>query len=417
MRAAALCLSLLLAPAGAAADDPWSFSGHAKYRLEAAAYPGNSLYRDLFGDFADDQALEGRFNLSWRRDRWSAQADYQLIGLYGDRLALAGLLPELGVPIRGIISDDRRWFDLTWTLADSDDAALVHRFDRASVGYTGDRVVWRFGRQAVSWGNGLLFTPMDIFNPFDPAAVDREYKTGDDMLYGQYLFGNGSDAQAVAVVRRDPVSGEVEADHSSLAFKYHGFAGANEYDLLAARHYDETVLGIGGSMALGGAVWQSDLTWTDTDHGGVFSAVTSLSYSWTWSGRNVSGLLEYYYNGFGQTGSDYSPAALRGNTELLQRIERGELYTLGRHYLGASATIEVNPLFLVTPTALVNLVDPSALLQLVARYDWRQDLQLIAALNLPVGRDGSEYGGIESPVEERYLSTDASLFFQLAWYF
>jgi hypothetical protein len=247
--------------------------------------------------------------------------------------------------------------------------------------------------------------------------VDREYKTGDDMLYGQYLFGNGSDAQAVAVVRRDPVSGEVEADQSSLAFKYHGFAGANEYDLLAARHYDETVLGIGGSMALGGAVWQSDLTWTDTDHGGVFSAVTSLSYSWTWSGRNVSGLLEYYYNGFGQTGSDYSPAALRGNMELLQRIERGELYTLGRHYLGASATIEVNPLFLVTPTTLVNLVDPSALLQLVARYDWRQDLQLIAALNLPVGRDGSEYGGIESPVDERYLSTDASLFLQLAWYF
>ena len=46
-------------------------------------------------------------------------------------------------------------------------ASLV-RLDRISIGYTGEKTVLRFGRQAISWGNGLLFTPMDIFNPFDP---------------------------------------------------------------------------------------------------------------------------------------------------------------------------------------------------------------------------------------------------------
>jgi len=42
----------------------------------------------------------------------------------------------------------------------------------------------------LSWGNGLVFSPMDIVNPFDPTAVDTEYKAGDDMLYGQidYFF-------------------------------------------------------------------------------------------------------------------------------------------------------------------------------------------------------------------------------------
>ena len=35
-----------------------------------------------------------------------------------------------------------------------------------------------------------MFNAMDIFNPFDPAAVDTEYKVGDDMFYGQYLFND-----------------------------------------------------------------------------------------------------------------------------------------------------------------------------------------------------------------------------------
>ena len=53
------------------------------------------------------------------------------------------------------------------------------------MGFATDHVVMRFGRQAITWGNGLVFNAMDIFNPFDPAAVDKEYKTGDDMIYGQ----------------------------------------------------------------------------------------------------------------------------------------------------------------------------------------------------------------------------------------
>ena len=59
---------------------------------------------------------------------------------------------------------------------------------------------------------------MDVFNPFDPAAVDKEYKTGDDMLYGQYLLNNGNDMQGVAMVRRNPLNRRCGSDQSSLAF-------------------------------------------------------------------------------------------------------------------------------------------------------------------------------------------------------
>ena len=72
---------------------------------------------------------------------------------------------------------------------------------------------------------------------------------------------------------------------------------------------------------------------------------------------------------------------------------------------------------LLTAALFMNLDDPSALAQLVANYDMHQDLQLLAAINLPLGPDGSEYGGIESPIPDEYLSTGPALFMQLAWYF
>jgi hypothetical protein len=264
----------------------------------------------------------------------------------------------------------------------------------------------------------MFYTPMDIFNPFDPAAVDTEYKTGDDMVYGQYLRDNGHDIQTVMVVRRNFISGDVEAADSSLAFKYHGIGAESEFDVLAAEHYDEPLVGFGGNRNLGGAVLRGDLTVSFTENDdAVASLVTSGSYSWTWGGKNVSGVLEYFFNGFGQSDGRYSAQDLAQNPELLERLVRGELFTLGRHYIAASAMIEMTPLFLVTPNAFVNISDGSALLQFVTQNDLAENLLLLGAVNLPVGPDGTEFGGIESGTPGEFLSQGPGFFVQLAWYF
>jgi hypothetical protein len=406
---------LVTLPADANASD--LVSGHVKYQFNYLGFPQNSAFRDVLGSSAFDNNLEARIKFNYRRDRWDFKADYQFIAIYSDTLELARSFPDSPLPVNSVINDDRRWWDLTYSFGDDQKNEFVHRLDRLSVGYTTDHTVWRFGRQAISWGNGMIFSPMDIFNPFDPAAVDKEYKTGDDMLYGQYLFNNGNDLQGVAVVRRDPRTGDVESDQSSLALKYHGFLGMNEFDLLAAQHFGDQVLGAGGIANIGGAVWRGDLTWTHTDFDKVFSAATSLSYSWNWGGKNISGLLEYYYNGFGQKNGAYAPADLLDNPALLERIERGELFTLARHYIAASATIEMTPLVMLIPNFYINLEDPSALAQLVVQYDWKQNIQLLGAFNIPIGPDGSEYGGIEAPGKDRYFSNGPGLFIQLGWYF
>jgi len=287
----------------------------------------------------------------------------------------------------GLLTDDRRLFDLTSTLHDDSENAIVHRLDRFWVGYTGDKMVVRFGRQALSWGNGLFFTPMDLVNPFDPTAIDTEYKTGDDMMYLQYLRDNGDDVQSAFVFRRDPLSGDVEADKATVSLKYHGFAGEAEYDLLVAENYDNTVIGVGGARSVGGAILRGDVVVTDAPTDTTVEVVTNVSYSWTWGGKNVSGMAEYYYDG-----------------------DDG-------HYAAGSLMIEMSPLWTLTPTLISNIEDPSALLQIVTGYSLSDNMTFLGSLNVPLGADGTEFGGPESGVPNRYLSFDVGVFAQFAWYF
>ena len=129
--------------------------------------------------------------------------------------------------------------------------------------------------------------------------------------------------------------------------------------------YGDAVIGAGVSRGIGGAVWSADLVVTDTDLDTYVQFVTNAMYSWVWGGKNMSGSLEYYFNGFGQHGGRYDPASLAANPDLLVRVLRGELFTLGRHYLSANLMIEMSPLWILTPTVFLNVEDPSALFQLV----------------------------------------------------
>ena len=404
MRISFATIALLLAALAVADDARHEFGGYTKLRAVGQSFPTDSLYRDVTGDSALDVAGDLRLNLNSRKDRWTFDASWQFVGLSADTL-----------PITGLPDDDRRLFDLTHVFNESRQEALLHRLDRLWVGYASDTTVLRFGRQALSWGNGLFYAPMDLVNPFDPAAIDTEYKTGDDMAYLQFLRASGDDVQAAWVVRRDPLSGDVAYDEATIALKYHGFAGEREYDVLLAQSYGDPVLGIGVGVSVGGAVWSSDLVITDTDRDTYAQFVINVAYSWVRYGRNMSGTLEYYYNGFGQ--HRYDPAALDANPDLVQRIARGELYGLGRHYLAGSVLVEMSPLWSLTPTLLANLEDPSALFQLVTHYSLGDNLSLLGSLAVPLGANGSEFGGIETPVPGRYLSRDSGVFLQLAWYF
>jgi len=399
-------------------DGKTEFGGHTKFSLTGQAYPDQSLFRDLVGSSTLDVTGDLRLNLKRNLGRWSFDAAYQLLGLNGDSVELGRALPggsDIFFP--GLPDDGRRLFDLTKVMRDSGKSLVLHRLDRLTLGYTSEKAVVRFGRQALSWGNGLFYAPMDLVNPFDPAAVDTEYKGGDDMLYVQYLRDSGDDVQGAYVARRDLASGDVEAEEATAAVKYHGFLGEVEFDLLLAQNYEDTVVGLGASKSVGGAILRGDVVVTDSDLDSYVQLVTNLTYSWNWFDRNMSGAVEYFFNGFGQRSGRYDSASLANNPDLVNRITRGELFSIGRHYLAASVVIEMTPLWGLTPTVLANVSDPSGLFQLVTNYSLSDDMAFLASINVPLGPKGSEFGGIESGLPDRYLSGGAGLFAQIAWYF
>ncbi len=418
MRPSLLILVLLLSTSVVAEDDKTELGGHTKFALTSQAYPDGSVFRDLVGSSTLDLSGDLRLNFKADTGRWSFDSAYQLLALYGDSVELGRALPGgTDIFFPGLPNDDRRLFDLTDDIEDDGKTAILHRIDRLSVAYTGEKAVIRLGRQALSWGNGLFYAPMDLVNPFDPATVDTEYKSGDDMLYVQYLRDSGDDIQGAYVARRNPLTGNAESGESTAAVKYHGFLGETEFDLLVAEHYRDTVAGIGVGKSMGGAVLRGDLVITETDDDTVVQLVTNLTYSWNWFDRNMSGAIEYFFNGFGQHSNEYDPDSLANNPDLISRLTRGELFSIGRHYLAGSVMIEVTPLWMLTPTVLANVSDPSGLFQLVMNYSLSDNMTILGSINVPLGPKGSEFGGIDAGLPDRYLSGGAGLFAQIALYF
>ena len=406
---------LLLQPASSQARG-YDLGGHIKPQAILVNLPADSRLQDFSDDPMRDIGLDLRAILSGNESSWSWRGDYQLLALQGDQIELAQNYPLAGFRVTRLDDDERRLFDLTDQLVDHDDRVVVQRLDRLYLGHTSDRTVIKIGRQAISWGNGLIYNPVDFFNPFNPAAIDTEYKTGDDMLYALYLLDSGDDLQAVWVARRD-TDDDVTDQVASLALKYHLFSDEYEMDLLIAEHYDQQIAALGGSVDIGDAIWRGDLMVTKTDDDSIVSGVLNWSYSLLAWSHNLTTTIEYFHSGFGIDDGHYDPTSLAANPELLARLERGELFTLAQNYLAGAATIELTPLWQLTTSLFRNLDDDSMLLQLFSRHDLLQDLQLLLALNLPTGDDGSEFGGIDSDIAGKTVAIGASAFAQLGWYF
>jgi hypothetical protein len=414
---ALLCV-MVLAATPALADDG-KFGGHVKYQYTHTDYRTDDVFA-VFGDNpAHDHGLDLRLKAENRRGPWDFAAHYELLAVNGDTLAARRSVAAAGIPFAGtesgLLDDRRRLFDLTHAITDRGRWAVVHRLDRLSLGHSGARQTLRFGRQAVSWGNGLVFQTLDFVNPFSPIVIDKDYKTGDDMLYGQWLVGEKDDLQAILLPRRDPATHRVEGNQSTYAVKFRArFAGV-DVDLLAARHFSESLAGIGIVKSIGGTVWRLDASFTDLDNGdSATSLVTNLDYSWMWGGKNVYGYIEYFRSGVGETDRAIYPAP---STELSARIARGELFTLARDYAALGLQVELTPLFNLHTNLIANLNDGSKYLQLRGVYDWQQDVQLMAGLNLPSGSRGAEYGGIPVAGSSVFVSSGRAVYLRGGYYF
>lgn len=309
---------------------------------------------------------------------------------------------------------------LSDTLLDHERDNIAQRLDRFALSYTGTHLVLRLGRQALTWGGGLVFHPMDLFNPFSPNATYTAYKPGADMVYGQWLFDSGADVQFVAVPRRDPSGGAVVSDQSSAGLKWHGMLGADQtlgLDVLLARDYRADVLGVALGGAIGGASWNAEVVPTRDETGATrTSLLANLQYAWSWGTRNASGYVEYFRNGFGVSGGGHVLSTLPA--ALSERLARGELFTVSRNYLAAGLDLQWTPLLDFKPLVIANLDDHSMLWVGQAVYSVSQNVNLTAGIQLTGGSRGSEYGGLPiAPGFDTFDVPQQRVYARVTWYF
>ncbi len=406
---AGLLLALLLSE-----RDAWAQSMDLHGRLEfqdAGEFSrGDSLETALGAREANDAQANLRLIWSPTWGRWSLDVEGLLQGENGPDVRLAkaetGLLP----------TSPPTWFNLTASFVSRGQTDVAASLDRLSLTYAAPATVVRVGRQVLTWGSGLVFRPMDLFDPFSPSATDTEYKPGVDMVYVQRLFADGSDLQLV-VAPRPPRSGAAPtADDSSAALHYQTVLFGHRTTWLIARDHGDWVGALGVNGALGGATWNLEAVPTDVRREGLrVSGVANISDAITVLGRNATVFAEYFRNGFGVDGAtsfaDMPP-------DLKDRLERGQVFDVRRDYLASGLTVEINPLFNLSPTLIAGLDDGSVFFLAAGTWSLGDNLTFLVGAQVPLGRAGSEFGGLPlTPGGAVLLAAPSRVYLQLRRYF
>jgi len=407
-----LILATLMLPVAAGAAD---LGGRLK--LEADAFDAGSHTLEAAQDHETSAQLAGQLRLTLQKDwgKWNLDAAWQLDGRHGSAVTrdreLYARYPELA-PAPG---DDL--LDLDDVLVNGGATGVEQRIDRLSVGYARRDFVMRLGRQALTWGSGLVFHPMDLVNPFQPVATDTVYKRGTDMAYAQVLLEDGSDVQFVAVPRRDRAGMSPDAGRSTGAVLANIAGESLQWSLLLARDRGDTTAGVGASGALGGSVWNLELVPTRREGGGMrTSAIANLTYATTFQDRYATVFAEYYRNGFGEGSGNYTASDIGADSRA--RLARGRTFVTGRDYLALGASWDWTPLIKLEPTLIANLRGDSALLDAQLTWSLSNDTQLKTGLRFPLGGRGTEFGGLElAPGTSQYLGRPAQAFIRLDNYF
>ena len=408
LAASALALSLFALPALAQTDNKL----HGRLELQdAGQLSGPDSLQAALGDAAANDAL-GNLRLTWEPTwgQWSFMLHYEVAAEDGPGVEIAHLESGLLKP------PPSTWFNLTDTFESRGALTASQTIDRLAVTYTTPSLVVRVGRQALSWGSGLVFRPMDLFDPFSPSATDTEYKPGVDMLYVQQLFSNGSDLQLIVAPRPDHVGGPPTLGDSSAALHLQTTIFGHQTTWLLARDHGDWVAAAGINGALRGATWNVELVPT-FEHSGktAVSALANISDATTLLGRNATVFGEYFHNGFGVAG----PLALTSlPPDLLGRLARGQLFDTRQDYLASGMTLEVNPLLTASPTLIADLNDGSLFVLFAATYSLADNVTLVGGVQAPIGRRGSEFGGLPlEPAGQVLIAPPAQVYLQLRRYF
>lgn len=394
----ALTIPLLLAAAPGAAFEIYLPAGQA---VRLRGYYKNFL---LGIDSGIPQLEDGVSDINRARlmldsevvENWELSVHYEQI---------AEINPLLGGQAFFEIGDRPGLHSLSWSIDRSDRLAWRHEIDRLQIQ---GRFSWgdvTLGRQAIGWGVGLLWEPLDLLTGFSPVQIDREYRLGVDAARLLVPVGPFTEVDLVYVAYGTPFDEQVAAGRWRTTFAEQQL----DVGLVAGKFFEDAVLGALAVTEVAGFGVHSSLNLTHhygDDVGPADFARWVIGADRRFP-HDVLAVVEYYLNGWGASSPDGYLARLGSD-----RVRRGEVYNVGRHYLGFAVDWEAHPLVHLLARGQCNLTDPSAQLGPALTISLSNEAQLEAGAYFSVGEslDGLELGSEFGPQPDLFY-TAAKIYF------
>jgi len=280
--------------------------------------------------------------------------------------------------------------------SDTDSSTYIGaEIDRATFKYSADKFSLTAGRQAVDWGVGRLWQPMNVFGAFAPTDLDTEYKPGIDALTLDWFPSPFSSLTVAYVLSPDD---DIAATKNSAVIHYRRLVGEQtELSLLAGDVSGDPVFGASiegekNSIGLRLEATHHDLPLIDDK--GLF-IIAGADYKFA---NGILLITELYYNHFGSSNVNGLSDAQNG-----WLLNRGLQPHLSRNVVGVSLQKELSPLLSGSYALLTSQLSSdtgdkeySFLHQLGLKYSLSDESDLLFSLQTGVGKGRNQQGTLRS---------------------
>ena len=232
----------------------------------------------------------------------------------------------------------------------------------------------KLGRQRVPWGRGWFFSPLDVFNPISPTAIERGERAGVDGVLMELSRGMAGRASFLYLPQ--------QSFNDSFAARAETLYHSYDLAISLGRHRDVDFYGFDFSGYIGDAGFKGEFVFSDEEGQGRESLLLSGNYTFE---NSLYIMLEYF------------------------RYEGGNLHPIsysGEDYAGLSVAYELTPLIRWDNYLILNLSDGSMFFSPALSYSVRENLDIRFGLQFFTGSSGDEYGDKKD-----------SSYAELDWYF
>ena len=318
--------------------------------------------------------------------------------------------------------------DLAWDQDDRGEVQAALAVDRVNVTFSLPWADFTVGRQAVTFGKAYFWNPLDVFFPFDPQQLDRDYKPGVDAFRLDVPIGLFSGVNFLYVLGREKdVSGQYvdgssfyDASWTGSSLLVRAFTTAADWDLslMAGKVYGGWLAGGGASGEIGPLevrfeaaqfLARQDDRLPCPMHGKLYEdhlmAVAGIGHRFE---NTLTLELEYLYNGAGD------PDNLEAS---FLRVLHGITPHAGRHLTGFMVSYEFLPILLGQMVWLHSISDDSGVVQPSLQLSLSEEVDLLVAATFSRGDRPSLRYGLIPVYESEFGSYPDVYLIEIKFYF